>query len=39
MQQYAQSSDRNQQDVRELTIDEILAIAGAGSTDFPIIHR
>ncbi len=39
MQQFTITSDRNANDVRELTRDEILAIAGADSTSFPIIHR
>ncbi len=39
MQQFTIASDRNANDVRELTLDEILAIAGANSTNFPIIHR
>jgi hypothetical protein len=39
MQQFTPATDRNTQDVRELTADEIIAIGGADHTDFPIIHR
>jgi hypothetical protein len=39
MQQFTTTSDRNEDQVRELTLDEILAIGGADSTSFPIIHR
>jgi hypothetical protein len=39
MQQLSTSTDRDSQDVRALTIDEILAIGGAGLDDFPVLPR
>jgi hypothetical protein len=39
MTQFTQFTGDNQQDVRDLTVEEILVIAGASTTDYPIIHR
>jgi hypothetical protein len=39
MQQLSISTDRDSQDVRDLTLDEILIIAGADGTAYPILPR
>jgi hypothetical protein len=39
MQQFSKSTDRDLQDVRDLTPDEISIIAGADGTAYPIPPR
>jgi hypothetical protein len=39
MTQYTQSTDGNEQDIRDLTVEEMQIISGANATDYPIIHR